>query len=73
MTTQAMIEKIDAQLRRLSPEDIQAIWQLVQRIKSSKSAVKNTTQAKYNFSELPGKWTWSGDALNIQRQLRDEW
>jgi hypothetical protein len=73
MTTQAMIEQIDARLRRLSPEDIQVILQLVQRIKVSKTSHQLTKQAKYNFSKLPGKWTWQGNALDIQRQLRDEW
>ena len=71
MTTQALIEQIDARLRHLSPEDIQVIWQLVQRIKSSKPIVQTTQQSRYDFSQLPGKWTWQGDAVAIQRQLRD--
>jgi hypothetical protein len=28
---------------------------------------------KYNFSNLVGKLTWEGDAVAIQRSLRDEW
>jgi hypothetical protein len=27
----------------------------------------------YDFSTLPGKWTWRGDALATQKQLRNEW
>ena len=27
----------------------------------------------YNFSEIAGKLTWSGDAVAEQRKLRDEW
>jgi hypothetical protein len=28
---------------------------------------------KYDFSDLVGRLTWQGDAVNIQRNLRDEW
>ena len=28
---------------------------------------------KYDFSDLAGKLTWRGDAIAIQRSLRDEW
>jgi predicted DNA-binding antitoxin AbrB/MazE fold protein len=29
--------------------------------------------ARYDFSDLIGKLTWKGDALNEQRRIRDEW
>ena len=29
--------------------------------------------ARYDFSDLIGKLTWRGDALNEQRRIRDEW
>lgn len=29
--------------------------------------------ASYNFSDLAGLLTWQGDALSMQRMLRDEW
>jgi hypothetical protein len=28
---------------------------------------------KYDFSDLAGKLQWKGDALEIQRTLRNEW
>ena len=28
---------------------------------------------RYDFSDLVGKLTWEGDAVAIQRSLRDEW
>ncbi|MCP2728878.1 hypothetical protein [Limnofasciculus baicalensis] len=28
---------------------------------------------RYNFSDLVGRLTWQGDAVAIQRSLRDEW
>ena len=27
----------------------------------------------YDFSEMAGKLKWRGDAVKIQRELRDEW
>ena len=30
-------------------------------------------RARYNFSDLVGKLTWRGDALNEQQRIRDEW
>ncbi|MEN8255392.1 MAG: hypothetical protein ABFR33_07980 [Verrucomicrobiota bacterium] len=27
----------------------------------------------YDFSELAGKLKWRGDAVKVQRELRDEW
>jgi hypothetical protein len=28
---------------------------------------------RYNFSDLAGQLTWQGDAVTMQRMLRDEW
>ena len=33
----------------------------------------NHTVSKYDFSDLVGKLTWKGNALSIQKQLRNEW
>jgi hypothetical protein len=34
----------------------------------------NTTQlASYDFSDLAGQLQWQGDAVSMQRILRDEW
>ena len=30
-------------------------------------------QSKYDFSDLVGQLTWQGDAVTVQRTLRDEW
>jgi len=29
--------------------------------------------AKYDFADLSGKLKWQGDAVAVQRKLRDEW
>ena len=31
------------------------------------------SQFKYDFSDLAGQLTWQGDAVAMQRDLRDEW
>ncbi|MBN2401622.1 MAG: hypothetical protein JXN64_04410 [Spirochaetes bacterium] len=28
---------------------------------------------KYNFSDIAGKLSWKGNALEIQKELRNEW
>jgi hypothetical protein len=34
---------------------------------------KDKRQNIYDFSNLPGELSWRGDAVTIQRKLRDEW
>ena len=34
---------------------------------------KEREVGKYDFSDLAGKLDWQGDAVAIQRSLRDEW
>ncbi|MEM8717808.1 MAG: hypothetical protein AAGE84_00675 [Cyanobacteria bacterium P01_G01_bin.39] len=31
------------------------------------------TNTNYDFSDLAGKLSWQGDAVETQRKLRDEW
>jgi hypothetical protein len=69
MTTSTMIEQIDAKLRDLSPDKLTVVWQLVQLITQDQPSSKT----RYDFANLPGKWTWQGDAVAVQRRLRDEW
>ncbi len=30
-------------------------------------------RASYDFSDLTGRLSWKGDAVSVQRALRDEW
>ncbi len=32
-----------------------------------------TEAQKYTFSDIAGKLTWRGDAVAVQREIRDEW
>ncbi|MBN3874072.1 hypothetical protein [Nostoc sp. JL33] len=36
-------------------------------------ASDSTQKSNYDFSDLAGKLVWEGDALAMQRVLRDEW
>ncbi len=33
----------------------------------------NEQTVKYDFSDIAGKLTWRGDAVAVQREMRDEW
>ncbi|MEZ4605431.1 MAG: hypothetical protein R2880_10915 [Deinococcales bacterium] len=35
--------------------------------------VQQVETSNYDFSDLVGKLKWQGDAVEIQRKLRDEW
>ena len=37
------------------------------------STPKDDNEKKYNFSDLLGKLSWKGNAVAIQRELRNEW
>jgi len=37
------------------------------------STPKDDDEKKYNFSDLVGKLSWKGNAVAIQRELRNEW
>lgn len=36
-------------------------------------SVAEKQKLKYDFSDLVGRLTWEGDAVAMQRTLRDEW
>ncbi|QSJ20781.1 hypothetical protein JYQ62_13705 [Nostoc sp. UHCC 0702] len=36
-------------------------------------SLEGKQQPNYDFSDLVGRLTWQGDAVGMQRNLRDEW
>jgi hypothetical protein len=36
-------------------------------------ALEGVDKVRYDFSDLAGRLTWRGDAVAVQRALRDEW
>ena len=49
-------------------EDIEVIVVL-----SGASSSDQTNQHPYDFSDIAGSLDWKGDAVMVQRSLRDEW
>lgn len=52
---------------QLAPGEVNIVL-VVKPIEVSKAQKPN-----YDFSDLAGQLTWQGDAVAIQRALRDEW
>ena len=40
---------------------------------AEKEPVQTASNPRYDFSDLLGKLSWSGDVVSEQRALRDEW
>ncbi|MEG4343946.1 type II toxin-antitoxin system ParD family antitoxin [Microcoleus sp. A003_D6] len=58
-------EVILAALRLLKEREILVVLNPVSSEEKQKSS--------YDFSDLAGRLTWQGDAVTMQRNLRDEW
>jgi putative addiction module CopG family antidote len=58
-------EAIQAALRLLKEREIFAVLNPVLSEEKQKP--------NYDFSDLVGRLTWQGDAVTMQRNLRDEW
>ncbi|NJL88419.1 MAG: type II toxin-antitoxin system ParD family antitoxin [Coleofasciculaceae cyanobacterium SM2_1_6] len=66
----------NGQYRSVS-EAVQAALQLLKEqealVRDNSSPAINPQKPSYDFSDLVGRLTWRGDALEIQQNLRDEW
>jgi putative addiction module CopG family antidote len=58
-------EVILAALRLLKERELLVVLNPVSSEENQKSS--------YDFSDLVGRLTWQGDAVTMQRNLRDEW
>lgn len=58
-------EVVQAALQLLEKQEISGILPSV--------LAENQSEKSYNFADLAGKLTWKGDAVEMQRNLRDEW
>ncbi len=65
-----------------SPDEmVRALLELLKSLQRQRSdGVELSDQARiglkksgYDFSDLAGRLTWRGDAVTLQRTLRDEW
>ena len=58
-------EVVLAALRLLKEREISVVLNPVSSDEKQKTS--------YDFSDLVGRLTWQGDAVTMQRNLRDEW
>jgi hypothetical protein len=59
-----------------SPDDlVRAILELLKVWQRQQSHFPQASgsKSKYDFSDLAGRLTWRGDAVAVQKELRDEW
>lgn len=65
-----------------SPDEV--VWALLEllrvmqrqqfdKVPSNHLAETDLEKPGYDFSDLAGRLTWQGDAVAVQRTLRDEW
>ncbi|HUW43115.1 MAG TPA: hypothetical protein VMW02_02635 [Thermoplasmata archaeon] len=64
------VERIKKAIDGINPEEKLI---LIEYIANSIRKGKVKGASKYSFSDLAGKLTWSGDAVEEQRKLRNEW
>ncbi|MBP0030793.1 hypothetical protein [Roseofilum sp. Guam] len=62
-------------LTGLTPQQIQQISLMIDTFKTlnQQQNLSPLIGQTYDFSDLAGQLTWQGDAVAIQRMLRDEW
>ncbi|NUN08825.1 MAG: hypothetical protein HUU54_06585 [Ignavibacteriaceae bacterium] len=55
------------------PEDLKGKDIEVIILPLNEENTKKTARKKYDFSDIAGKLKWRGDAVAVQRSMRDEW
>ena len=67
------IENVERSGKRSLQETIIYLLQKAVELEIPSSELVDDRQTAYNFSDLAGRLTWQGDAVEMQRLLRDEW
>jgi hypothetical protein len=60
-------------LSLLPPASRREVQDFYQFLLSRRAKARKTKLPKYDFSDLCGKLSWQGDAVTVQRCMRDEW
>jgi len=60
-------------LSPLPPASRREVRDFYQFLLSRRGKTSKTQITKYNFSDLCGGLSWKGDAVAVQRNMRDEW
>lgn len=67
-------QQVLRELENMSPAMLDQVLTFARFLKYQKQADHLIVPSgRYDFSDLIGKLSWRGDAVAIQRQLRDEW
>ncbi len=67
-------QQVLRELENMSPAMLDQVLTFARFLKHQKQAGQVTMPSeRYDFTDLVGKLSWRGDAVAIQRQLRDEW
>lgn len=56
-----------------SRREVRDFYQFLLSRSGKPKKVKTQRAAKFRFSDLCGKLSWQGDAVAVQRKMRDEW
>lgn len=56
-----------------SRREVRDFYQFLLMRRNNSTKAKNTKKTKYAFSDLCGSLSWKGDAVAVQRSIRDEW
>jgi hypothetical protein len=60
-------------LSALSPSSRRELMDFYQFLLQRRVSTRKVKPSKKSFSELCGGLTWKGDAVAVQRNMRDEW
>ncbi len=67
-------QQVLRELENMSPAMLDQVLTFARFLKYQKQTDHVTIPSeRYDFSDLVRKLSWRGDAVAIQRQLRDEW
>lgn len=72
MTTALKLLDLSA-LPPTSRREVQDFYQFLLARRGKTKKPRSQQVMSYNFSDLCGKLSWKGDAVAIQRSIRDEW
>lgn len=60
-------------LSPLPPASRREVRDFYQFLLSRRGKVNRTSSVTYDFADLCGSLSWKGDAVAVQRSMRDEW
>jgi hypothetical protein len=67
----ATVKQLD--ISALPPASRRELLDFYQFLLERRKHVKKASATKQSFSDLCGKLSWKGDAVAVQRSMRDEW